>query len=384
VIHDNNIFSNDAHRQSDNVFQEGALLNVWKTKPLWSVGLQYQPTILLYQTATAFNALDQGLKLDGNYRVLPHLQFRWSESIHYTTGALESAPNEYVSLPNGPPPSLNSTLITPLIRELANQSGLELVYNSSSRSFFEVSGSYAFLDFPGGASSTAGLFNTQSSTGGFGYQYRLTRHFTLGFRYLFQRFHYDVGSRDDTHNAFVTALWQTGPHMVVSLFAGPSFSMTGVPLTILSGQARTPGAIPSGTTARMLSPGAGVSLTLRSDQMVLRLTAQRLITDGGGLFTTVVSAYEGAELRHRLGYNSDLVLVASNARSAVLQGFSGRGAVNTQSAGVSVEHSVFENLSVHFEYHVFRQRVNQYVPFADVDDGRYTLGIFYRIGRHNL
>jgi hypothetical protein len=118
--------------------------------------------------------------------------------------------------------------------------------------------------------------------------------------------------------------------------------------------------------------------------MVLRLTAQRLITDGGGLFTTVVSAYEGAELRHRLGYNSDLVLVASNARSAVLQGFSGRGAVNTQSAGVSVEHSVFENLSVHFEYHVFRQRVNQYVPFADVDDGRYTLGIFYRIGRHNL
>jgi len=127
VIHDNNIFSNDAHRQSDNVFQEGALLNVWKTKPLWSVGLQYQPTILLYQTATAFNALDQGLKLDGNYRVLPHLQFRWSESIHYTTGALESAPNEYVSLPNGPPPSLNSTLITPLIRELANQSGLELM-----------------------------------------------------------------------------------------------------------------------------------------------------------------------------------------------------------------------------------------------------------------
>src|SRR5260370_1551265 len=105
VIHDDNIFSNDAHRQSDNVFQEGALLNVWKPKPLWSVGLQYQPTILLYQTPTAFNALLQRLKLNGNYRVLPHLQFPWTESTHYTTGAVASPPNKNVSLPNAPPPT---------------------------------------------------------------------------------------------------------------------------------------------------------------------------------------------------------------------------------------------------------------------------------------
>jgi len=384
LIRDNNIFSNNANRQSDNVFQEGALLNVWKTTPLWSVGVEYQPTVLLYQRATAFDALDQGLKLDGKYRFLPNLQFRWSESVHYTTGVLESASNEYVSLPSGPPPTLNSTLITPLIRELANQSELEVVYNSSSRSFFEVSGSYAFLDFPGGVSSTGGLFNTQSSTGGFGYQYRLTRHFTVGFRYLFQQFHYAVGSRDDAHNAFVTALWQVGPHVVVSLFAGPSFSITGVPLTILPANAGASGVIPPSAAAGKWSPGAGGSLTVRSDQTVLRLTAQRLITDGGGLLTTVVSAFEGAELRHRLAYNSDLVLMASNARSVVLQPFGGRGAVETQSVGVAVEHPIFENLSMHFEYHAFRQRVNRYVPFADVDDGRYTLGILYRIGKHNL
>jgi hypothetical protein len=387
LTHDNNIFRSNADRQGDSAFQEGAFLNLWKTRPLWSVELEYRPTILLHETATAFNALDQGLKLDGIYHLRRNLQFQWKEaaleSVYYTAGGLESASNEHFSLPTGPPPILNSTLITPSIRELTNQSELDVIYDISRRSFFEVSGNYAFVEFPGGTSSTLGLFNTQSSTGGLGYQYRLTRHLTLGSRYLFQNFHYDLAGRDDTHSMFLTALWQMGPHVVVSVFGGPSFSRTGGPLTILSGNAgASENILP---TVGKWSPGAGASLTLRSDQTVLRLTVQRLVADGGGLLTTVVNAYEGAELRRRLAYGWDLVLMASNARSIALQGVLGRGALDTQSGEVALEHSLFENLSVHFEYDFVRQRANQYVPFAaDVDDQRYTVGILYRIGTHKL
>jgi hypothetical protein len=390
LTHDNNIFSNNADRQSDSVFQEGAFLNFWKTRPLWSVGLEYRPTILLHETATAFNALNQGLRLDGSYRLRRNLQFQWKESVYYTTGVLESALNEHFSLPTGPPPILNSTLITPLMRELTNQSELDVIYDISRRSLFEVSGNYAFLEFPGATSSTSNLFNTQSSTGSLGYQYRLTRHFTLGFRYLLQNYHYDFGARDDTHSMFVTALWQMGPHVVVSIFGGPSFSRTGGPLTIPSANSVASGtilstAVPSTAEAGKWGPGAGGTLTLRSDQTVLRFTAQRLITDGGGLLTTVVNAYEGAELRRRLAYGWDLVLMASNARSVALQGALGRGALDTQSGEVALEHSLFENLNMHFEYDFVRQRTNQYVPFAaDVDDNRYTVGILYRIGSHKL
>jgi hypothetical protein len=301
---------------------------------------------------------------------------------------LESASNEHFSLPTGPPPgTLNSTLITPLIRELINQSELDVIYDISRRSLFEVSGNYAFLEFPGGATSTAGLglFNTQSGTGGFGYQYRLTRHFTLGSRYLFQNFHYDVAGRDDTHSMFLTALWQMGPYALVSIFGGPSFSRTGGPLTILSGNAGASENILSTGTVGKWGPGAGASLTLRSDQTVLRLTVQRLVADGGGLLTTVVNGYEGAELRRRLAYGWDLLLMASNARSVALQGFLGRGALDTQSAEVALERSLFGNLNMHFEYDFVRQRTNQYVPFAaDVDDNRYTVGVLYRIGNHKL
>jgi hypothetical protein len=112
---------------------------------------------------------------------------------------------------------------------------------------------------------------------------------------------------------------------------------------------------------------------------------QRLVADGGGLLTTAVNAYEGAELRRRLAYGWDLLLMASNARSVALQGFLGRGALDAQSAEVALEHSLFENLNMHFEYDFVRQRANQYVPFAaDVEDNRYTVGILYRIGSHKL
>ncbi len=258
LTHDNYIFSNNAGRQSDSTFQEGAFLNLWKTRPLWSVGLEYRPTILLHETATAVNALNQGLKLDGIYRLRRNLQFQWKESVlysvYYTTGVLESASNEHFALPTGPPPgTLNSTLITPLIRELINQSELDVIYDISRRSLFE----------------------------------------------------------DDAHNTFLTALWQMGPHVVVSIFGGPSFSITGGLLAIPSANAGASGTILSSaalstTGAGKWGTGAGGTLTLQSDQTVLRLTAQRLIADGGGLLTTVVNSYEGAELRHRLAYGRSL------------------------------------------------------------------------------
>ena len=386
ATHDDNILHNDANRQSNYIFQEGAFLNVWKARPGWNVELKYQPTILLYQTATAYNALDQGFTVDGNYRVRPNLKFRWNESVHYTTGGLESAPNEHFSLPTGPSPgTLNSTLITPLIRQLANQSELDVIYDISRRSLFEVSGSYAFLKFPGATSSAPELFTTQNGTGRFGYQYRLKRYFTLGFQYSFQTFHYGLPGRDNTHDMFLTTLWQMGPHVFLSIFGGPSFSITGQPLTILLANASASGNILATGAARKWSPGAGGSLTLRSDQTVWRLTVQRLIADGGGLLTTVVNTYEGAELRHRLAYGWDLVLAASNARSVPLQEVLGRGALDTQSGDVALEHSLFENLNMHFEYDFFRQRANQHAPFAaDVDDNRYTVGILYRIRGHKL
>ena len=74
-----------------------------------------------------------------------------------------------------------------------------------------------------------------------------------------------------------------------------------------------------------------------------------------------------------------MALTASNARSVALQGPSGKGVVDTQAAGMAIEHAIVQTLSIHVGYDYLRQRTNQFVPFAlNADRNRFTLGIFYR------
>ena len=75
----------------------------------------------------------------------------------------------------------------------------------------------------------------------------------------------------------------------------------------------------------------------------------------------------------------DIALTASNARSVALQGPNGKGAVDTQAAGMAIEYPMARNLSLHAGYDYLRQRTNQFVPFAlNADRNRFMLGIFYR------
>jgi hypothetical protein len=383
---DDNILANNAHRIGDNLFQEGGLLDLWDAKPLWSVEFQYRPTGIFYQTNSALNALDQNLILDGEYRARPNLRFLWNESFQEIKGILESPSNEFYSLPTGPPPSLNATVLTPLARQLANQSEVNVAYDLTSRSSIDVSGSYAFAnfsEFSNLGSSDLSLFNTQTGTGGLGYQYRLTRHFTIGGRYLFQYFHFGQANANDTHSMFLTVSWEMGPHATLSFFGGSQYSISHgqfvLPLTIGS----SPGSSLTFGPTNEWVPAGGGSLTLRSDRTVLRVTAQRLITDGGGLLTTVINQNEGAELRQRIAYGFDFIWTGSNARSIALDETPGTGAADTQSAGMSIEHSLFEDLSMHVEYDFMRQRINSFVPFeANANINRYTVGVSYRIGDH--
>jgi hypothetical protein len=120
-------------------------------------------------------------------------------------------------------------------------------------------------------------------------------------------------------------------------------------------------------------------VTFRSNQTLFRLTGQRLVSDGGGLLAAVTNSYEGAEVRRRIGGRWDGVLTVSNARSVALQGPSGKGAVDTQAAGIAIERPIVQTLSLHVGYNYFRQRTNQFVPFAfNADRNRFTIGLFYR------
>lgn len=381
--YDDNILGDNAHRIRDYVFEEGGTVSLWTSKPGWRLGLDYRPNALIYKTASNFNQLDQRLDFANEFHAGRHLLFKLKDSLDYATGVLEPQTNQDVSLPVGGSSGLNSTLIAPFARQFGNEASGEIEYDVSHRSSFDFSGGHGFRRFkdignPNPSFATS-LFNTQTDTGSGSYNYRMTRHLTTGLEYRFENFRFSQLFHTKTQGGYLKVLWEATPFVTFSIYGGAEYADSLGQFQVPSTNPLQPGNTTVALTTQHWSPGGGGSVTFRSNETVFRLTGQRLVADGGGLLPAVTNSYEGGEIRQRMGGRWDVILTASNARSVALQGPTGRGAVNTQAAGLAIEYPVARNLSLHAGYNYLRQRTNQFVPFAlNADRNRFTLGLFYR------
>lgn len=380
---DDNVLGDNSHRIRDYVFEEGGRLSLWTRKPTWRLGLDYRPNALIYKTASHFNQLDQRLDFSNEFHAARHLLFKLKDSLDYATGVLEPQSNGDVSLPVGGSPGLNTTLFTPFARQFGNEASGEIEYDVTHRSSFDFSGGHGFRRFkdignpnPGFATS---LFNTQTDTGSGSYSYRMTKHLTTGLEYRFENFRFSQLFHAKTQGGYLKLLWEASPMVTFSIYGGAEHIDSVGQFLVPSTNPLQPGNMTVTLTTQHWSPGGGGSVTFRSNETVLRLTGQRLVADGGGLLAAVTNSYEGAEIRQRMAGRWDVILTASNARSVSLQGPSGKGAADTQVAGMAIEYPIVRNLSLHAGYNYLRQRTNQFVPFAlNADRNRYMLGLFYR------
>ena len=380
---DDNILGNNARRIRDYVFEEGGLFSIWTKGPGWKLGLDYRPNALLYRTASNFNQLDQRLDFDNEFHAGRHLVFRLKDSLDYATGVMEPLTNGDVSIPGGSASNLNTTLFTPFARQFANEASGEVEYDVSHRTSFDFSGGHAFRRFSniGNANTSPppSLFGTQSDVSGGTYSYRVTRHFTTGLEYQYQDLRFSQSFHDLTHGAFLRVLWDINPYATLSFFGGAEYSNSVGQFLVPSTNPLQPGNVLITQRTMRWNPGGGGSVTFRSNRTVIRLTAHQLVSDGGGLLPAVTNSYAGVEIRRRMAWQWDIALTGSNARSIALQGPNGKGAFDTQAAGVALEHPLVQTLSLHLGYNYLHQRANQSVPLAlDVDRNRFTLGLFFR------
>lgn len=140
-----------------------------------------------------------------------------------------------------------------------------------------------------------------------------------------------------------------------------------------------PGNVVTTLENHTMGPRRGRVTDVLLHQTVFRLTGQQLVADGGGLLPAVMNSFGGAEVRRCMAGTWDVVLTVSSGRSVALQGPTGKGKVDTQAAGMAIEHPLIQNLSLHLGYHYLRQRTNPLVPFAfNTDRDRFTVGLFYR------
>lgn len=384
VMRDTNVFSDNARPSSDFIYQEGALINLWKSQPRWNLALQYRPTLLHYQHESSLNSFDQGLKFTGNYSFTPRFKFQGTETFDSFTGFLPSSSNQYFVLPTPGFTGVNNTLIAPTSHDLSTASEGHLIYDVSPRGSFDFTGSYLLEDFSGIKNAPQGLLppallDTNGATGGASYTYRYTQRIALGLRYVYQYFHYGPGGSDQSHTGLVTMHWDVAAHAGLDLYGGPSYSTAMGTVTLAP--------VPNAPSMRFttLSPAFGAIFSMQSDRTVVNINAQHTVSSGGGLLMTVMSDYEGAEVRHQLTDNWDFVVTGGYNRSVALQSNVGKGKISGETFGAAFERPIIGELSARFEYDYLRQRINQFVPLGtNVNTHQFSMGLFYRIGEPRL
>src|SRR5207302_11376750 len=99
-------------------------------------------------------------------------------------------------------------------------------------------------------------------------------------------------------------LWDVSPNVTLSFFGGAEYSDSLGQFQVPSTNPLQPGTVTTTLRTMRWSPGGGASVTFRSNQTVLRLTAQQLVAAGGGLLPTVTNSCAWAASRRRTAWSA--------------------------------------------------------------------------------
>ncbi len=382
TAYDDNVFNSNTLRRRDLTFEFGPRIAFLQQRRHLSFGLDYQPYFRVYRRTEQFNELNHAVGLDMSYRLGPQFTLRLRDSFAYRTGIFQPRSSQEFIPALGSPTSLNQTVFTPLARQQENTARLDAIYKRSARTSFTLFGGFQRRDFKGEASSGQNLFNTRGVSGGLQYLYRLSVHSTLGMIYLFQSLKFGNGGRLLTHSPLASFAWRLSPGVALEVFAGPQYTRLHDRATLVLpflGSNFTP------TTDIFQTEwnwAAGGTITKRTDKTVLSFSAQRMVTDGGGLLTFVTSSVVDMGLRRRLTRRWDAVWDLNGTRTDALGLRFAGSSIASQTVRFSLEHSLTESLTARVTYNLIRPRtVGPAALLADFDRNRVSFGVSYQFKR---
>jgi hypothetical protein len=381
TAYDDNVFGDNAHRVGGTLFQTGAHFGLDEERERSSLSVDYLPEFLFYTNVSGYNQVNQSLRFGARFALSPHFDLRFQDTGNYFTGISSPRLNESLTPQSGPPPSLNNTVLVPLSRELSNEGRVDADYQMSRRSNFDFFGSAGTRNFSGIDNPQENLFNTQVFSGGLAYTYRLTGTATMGISALHQNLRYG-DSLDEIESPFLTFAWEGKSGFAASVYGGPQYVRMNDELVspvILSG---APFSLITRNQGHQWEGGGGGSLGWRSAGTVVQASAQRLTSDGGGFFTSVMNTSGSFDVRRQLFRHWDLLVTGMIAQSKALSPLFGGSGLNDLSGGLKIERQLANNLVVQVGYEGAQQRVIGAFPFlVDMNRNYISLGFFYRLGR---
>jgi hypothetical protein len=200
-------------------------------------------------------------------------------------------------------------------------------------------------------------------------------HTTLGVDYMLQDIRFGADSRSLIDSAFVSYAQQISPSLTVSIFGGPQYSRTHevvvLPLGFVTLQ------IP--VFSVQWNWAVGGAITKRTGNTVFQFTAQRQVSDGGGLIGAVVSSSVGASVRRRLPGRWDAIWSGGYANNSSLDTGVSSGGFQSETAGFGLEHSLADRLSLRMRYDFQRQRGTGETPLlGNLERNLWSVQLLYQ------
>ncbi len=361
---------------ADQVHDLNAQIRLLHTGPRWSTTIDYVPYYEFYGKFTQYNRLNQHLNADITATLNPRWSLRLRDSFDDLTNPY--GPGSLSGGGLGSPSTLNGTIFVPLASEQGDSARADLVWTPNGRTNAFIFGGFETRDFAQIQNTSTSLINTQGPSGGAEYSWRSTERTDVGMLYLYERLKFSgalpAGSPKqlDIHGLLPSFGWQVSPNMQVTAFAGPEIANQTVFSTVPSA--------PLIHDQQVVWAGGG-TISMQKNRTSWYITPQRIVADGGGFFSYVISTSVNAAVRQQLPVSSlwEVTLAFQAAKNEAFSAESTNLNLVGQSASVELEHPLGERIITRFRYNFTHQNASQGGPTgADFDRNRISLGINYQ------
>ena len=293
TLYDDNVLGRNSDRLSDEVFTFYSHLGVERLTEHVTMSFDYLPFFTLYRQLDQYDQLNHNAKLAAAYQLTPWLNLGVHDTFSYQYGIFPSLLGQQLASGPTSPTALNQTIFPYTARNLSNMAGLDLTFIKSRRTSLTLSGGYNQVRF-GSEIEGQPLYNGNGLSAGLQVGYRVSEHTNVGILLLHQDTTYQGGKifgnrwRSQIESTYLSMGSRLYPTVTAIGFGGVQYVRS-------IGQASAGAAI-----AGSFHGAGGGSITKEVGNTAVDVSGQRSVSDGGGIYTSVVYSTATIRVRRRL------------------------------------------------------------------------------------
>jgi len=373
AFYDDNVFANNVGRVSDEGVSLSSHFGAARQTEHLRLTFDYMPFFMLYRQSDQYDRLNHTANVNLSYQLSPRFVLGLHDAFSYQNGLFPSLSGQQIMSGPASPTGLDQLIYPYTTRTLSNAAGLDVTFEKSRRTSVTLSGGFGQRKF-GSQTTTQPLYNDVELSGGLQYQYRLTPHTSFGILLLHQDTTYQGGQvfgnrlRSQVENVFLSLGSRVSPSVTITVYGGTEYFRT-------IGES----AVLVRTSGRFQGAG-GASITKQVGKTAVDLSGQRLVSDGGGLYTSVIKTSASVGLRRRLvgRWEGSWYGGAIRADSSLFQLASGK--TDGVMSGVSLSRPVARGSVFRVSYDTVHQLSKGTLPIsATFDRNQVSVGFDYRL-----